>query len=240
MGVALITGPTAGIGRAIAEQLAARGHPLILVARDETRLRSLAADLPTRCEVLVADLSDRSQVAAVEQAAQGVQWLVNNAGYGLGRPFPTTSVDDQQRMLDVLVTAPMRLTHAALPTMVASGHGRVLNVSSIAGWLPNGTYSAAKAWLTNFSEGLAASTPGDVHVTALCPGLTRTEFHQRAGLTVALPGWMWLSADDVARQGIEDCDKGIAVSVPGYQYRALSLAVRHTPRRLLRRGVTRA
>lgn len=187
MGVALVTGPTAGIGREIAVELSLQGHDLILVSRDRVRLEELATELGN-AEVLPADLSDRDQLAAVEQVAGDVDWLVNNAGYGINASFLDSEIDDEQALLDVLVTAVMRLSHAALPGMVAKGRGRILNVSSVAGWVPFGTYSAAKAWVTVFSEGLAAQTPAGIHVTALCPGFTRTEFHERAAMDVGGPG----------------------------------------------------
>lgn len=233
MGVALVTGPTAGIGREIAIELSRRGHQLILVARDERRLVELATELGD-CQVLVADLSDRAQVARVERAARHADWLVNNAGYGLNENFLTSDLEQEQALLDVLVTAVMRLTHAALPGMVGKGRGRILNVSSVAGWVPFGTYSAAKAWVTVFSEGLAAQTPAGIHVTALCPGFTRTEFHDRAAMQVDGPDWMWLNADEVARQGVRDCERGTVLSVPSLRYRTMSLVAQHSPRRLLR------
>jgi short-subunit dehydrogenase len=231
---ALVTGPTAGIGREIARELSRRGHRLLLVARDEARLRHLAEELGN-AEIMAVDLSDATARSAVEEAARDVDWLANNAGYGLNESFLESSVDQEQAMLDVLVTSVLRLTHAALPGMVDRGHGRILNVSSVAGWVPFGTYSAAKAWVTVFSEGLAAETPPDVHVTAVCPGFTRTEFHQRADMDVGGPDFIWLSAEQVARQGIDDCDRGKVVSVPSRRYQALSHVARHAPRALLRR-----
>jgi hypothetical protein len=231
--VALVTGPTAGIGREIAIELALQGHELILVARDESRLNELAEELGD-CRVIVADLADREQLARVEQAAGGVDWLVNNAGYGITESFAQSTVEEEQALLDVLVSAVMRLTHAALPGMLAKGRGRILNVSSVAAWVPLGTYSAAKAWVTTFTEGLAATTPKDVHVTALCPGFTRTEFHERAEMTVKAPGWVWLDARRVAQEGIRDCERGSVLSVPSRRYSSVSMAARHTPRRILR------
>lgn len=237
VGTALVTGPTAGIGREIATQLSRRGYRLILVSRDEQRLNELAGQLGN-ADVLPADLSDAAQRLVVEDAARDVDWLVNNAGYGLNSTFQESSVDDEQKLLDVLVTAPMRLTHAALPAMVHRGYGRVLNVSSVAGWVPFGTYSAAKAWVTVFSESLSAQTPGNVHVTAVCPGFTRTEFHQRADMRVEGPDFMWLDAAQVAADGIADCDRGKAISVPSLRYQALVQVARHAPRAVLRRAST--
>lgn len=233
MGIALVTGPTAGIGREIAVELALQGHELILVSRDQHRLEELALELGN-CRVIVADLSDREQLARVEDAARNVDWLVNNAGYGLTQSFSESTVEQEQALLDVLVVAVMRLTHAALPNMLDKGHGRILNVSSVAGWLPFGTYSAAKAWVTVFTEGLAASTPAGIHATALCPGFTRTEFHERAKMQVKGPGWMWLDAGRVARQGVADCERGTVLSVPSRRYRSAATATRYTPRRILR------
>ncbi len=231
--VALVTGPTAGIGREIAVELALQGHQLILVARDEDRLNELAEELGD-CRVIAADLSDRDQLARVEDAARDVDWLVNNAGYGFTQSFAESAVDQEQALLDVLVVAVMRLTHAALPGMLAKDRGRILNVSSVAGWLPLGTYSAAKAWVTTFTEGLAATTPNDIHVTALCPGLTRTEFHERAEMTVTAPRWAWLDARRVAQQGVRDCERGSVLSVPSRRYSSVARAARHTPRSILR------
>lgn len=234
VGTALITGPTSGIGREIAVELSRRGHSLILVARDERRLQALADELGN-ATILPADLSDREALRAVEQAADGVDWLVNNAGYGLNESFLEADVEQEQALLDVLVTAVMRLCHAALPQMVSRGHGRVLNVSSVAAWVPFGTYSAAKAWVTVFSESMAAQTPDDVHVTAVCPGFTRTEFHQRADMDVQAPSWMWLNARDVATEGINDCESGKVISVPSLRYRTLAGALRVTPGPVKRR-----
>lgn len=245
MTTALVTGPTSGLGRQFAIQLAAAGHDLVLVARDETRLTELELELTTsygiECEVLPTDLSDRTALAAIEERVadpkRPIDWLVNNAGFGLAEPFLGTDVDDEQRLLDVLVTAPMRLTHAALPGMIKRGFGRVIVVSSVASWVTSGTYSAAKAWATVFVEGLAAELGGtDVHATALCPGFVRTEFHERADMKVSnIPGALWLNPADVVSKAIRDCDKGNVLSVPGRQYAALAPMLRVTPRSLVRR-----
>jgi short-subunit dehydrogenase len=242
-GTALVTGPSAGIGLAFAEQLAARGHDLVLVARDESRLRELAARLEQRygvaVEVLAADLSDRAALARVEQRvgdpARPIELLVNNAGFGHKRPFLDNDVEDEQQMLDVLVTAVLRLTHAALRAMVTRGSGAVVNVSSVAGFLPRGTYSAAKSYVTSMSQ-WADLTYRDrgVRVMALCPGFTRTEFHARMDVSRdSAPAWMWLDADRVVREALADLDRGRSVSVPSRRYKLMAGAARYVPPRLL-------
>lgn len=241
MSTALITGATSGIGLAFARTLASRGHDIVLVARDRERLDLVAAELRghrVQVEVLAADLADRSQLAGVEDyiRAHPIEILVNNAGFGVPQRFSTGDLDAEQQMLDVLVTAVMRLTHAAVPGMVARGSGAVLNVSSVAGWITGGTYSASKAWVTVFSESLALELAGTgVHVTAVCPGFTHTEFHQRASMQMeALPEWMWLDPQEVVDRALSDVRKGRPVSVAGPQYKALSLAAQYLPRPLVR------
>jgi uncharacterized protein len=245
MTTALITGGTAGIGAEFARQLAARGDDLVLVARDAERLAAFAAELEARyrvgVEVLVADLSDREQLAGVEErlrdTSRPVDLLVNNAGFGVNQLFVDGDLDAEQRMLDVLVTAVMRLSHAALPGMVGRGTGGVINVSSVASFIAGGTYSAAKSWVTVFSESVDRQLGGTgVTVTALCPGFTHTEFHQRAEMDVDhLPDWLWLDAPHVVRAALADFGRGRPVSVPGAQYKALSTVARYAPRPLVRR-----
>lgn len=247
MGTACITGATSGIGLSIARQLAGHGHDVVLVARNVERLEQVADEVRqqfrVRAEVVPADLTSLADTKAVEARLadrnQPIEWLVNNAGFGFTEPFDASDVNDEQAMLDVLVRAPMRLTHAALPGMVARGRGRVLLVSSVAGFLPSGTYSAAKAWTTVFAESLAERyRSAGVHVTALCPGYTHTEFHERADMdTSSVPDWMWLDADAVARDGLVACAAGRAVSVPGAQYKGITSLVSVLPRPLLRRIV---
>lgn len=243
--IALITGPTAGIGTCFAHQLAHKGYDLVLVARDESRLRALAAEVEKEydvdTEVLVADLADREALAVVERRVADpelpVSLLVNNAGFGHKRPFLENSVEDEQQMLDVLVTAVLRLTHAALGAMVARGEGAIINVSSVAGFLPRGTYSAAKAYVTSLSE-WADLTYRDqgVRVMALCPGFTKTEFHERMDVSRdSAPAWMWLEADRLVADALADLEKGRRVSVPSKRYKAITGVVRYTPSSVLSR-----
>lgn len=243
MKTALITGATAGIGKAYARELAARGMNLVLVARDEQRLMSLAGELNldfgTQVQVLKADLSDRTQIdeVACRAAADDIDLVVNNAGFGLHQQFLGGDIKAEQEMLDVLVTAVLRITHAALPGMVARGHGGVINVSSVASWLASGTYSAAKSWVTTFSEALATQLRGTgVHVMALCPGYTRTEFFDRADMDIeTIPQWMWLEVEDVVRKSLTDFAGRNAVSIPSLQYKSLGIVAQYLPRPIIRR-----
>ena len=239
---ALVTGPTSGIGLAFAQQLAASGHDLVLVSRSRERLERLAAEIRERhdvdAEVIVADLGDRAALATVEarlcDAGRPVDLLVNNAGFGLRDKFLDNSVEDEQYLLDVLVTAVLRLTHAALRPMVQRGSGAVVNVSSVAGYLPRGTYSAAKAYVTSLSE-WADLTYRDqgVRVMALLPGFTRTEFHDRMDVSPdSTPSWMWLDVDRLVREALRDLDKGRTISVPSKRYKLLSTLAKYTPSRL--------
>ena len=246
MTTALVTGATAGIGREFALQLAARGDDLVLVARDVDRLEALAAELrATRgveVEVLPADLSDRAATARVAErlaeADRPIDLLVNNAGFGMKKSFLAAELAEEEAMFDVLCRAVLVLSHAAGRAMKARGQGQIINVSSVAGWIASGTYSAAKSWVTVFSEGLAGELAGSgVTVTALCPGFTRTEFHARAKIRDdAFPGFMWLDASRLVRECLEDADKGRGISVPSVLYKGLHLATKIAPRRLLRSG----
>lgn len=242
MTTALITGATAGIGHAFARRFAASGHNLVLVARNGPRLSEAAEQLRTsydvHVETLVADLATDEGCSVVEHrlsAGAPVDILVNNAGFSVNRSFTSGDVADEDRMLRVLVGAVLRLTRAAVPGMVARRSGVVINVSSVAGFVPQGTYSAAKAWVTTFTRGLA---PGlrrsGVQLLALCPGFTRTEFHARAGIDVsAIPNWLWLDADRVVDEALLDLDRGVLVSVPGAQYKVIVALARHLPAELV-------
>jgi uncharacterized protein len=243
MSTAMVTGPTAGIGHSFATQLAARGHDLVLVARNVERLEEVAAEIRTshdvEVEVLAADLGDREQLAAVEarlaDRERPIDLLVNNAGFGLKQRFLVNEVDAEHAMLDVLVTAVLRLTHAALGPMTERGHGGIINVSSVAAFLPRGTYAAAKAWVNSFSEWAANEYRSQgVTVTALCPGFTKTEFHERMDVTRG-SGYLWLDADRVVSTALEDFDKGRVFSIPGAQYKAIAGVSRVVPNRILQK-----
>ena len=238
----MITGGTAGIGHAFARRLAADGHALVLVARNEARLHDAAAELRAsygvRVDTLPADLTTEDGCAAVEQRlthGRPIDVLVNNAGFSVNRRFAKGDVADEERMLRVLVGAVLRLTRAAIPGMVARRAGVIINVSSVAGFVPQSTYSAAKAWVTTFTQGLAPDLRrSGVRVLALCPGFTRTEFHARAAIDVSrIPAWLWLDADRVVDDALFDIGRGAVVSVPGAQYKTIVALARHLPAQLV-------
>jgi uncharacterized protein len=244
-GTALITGPTAGIGHEFARQLAGRGLDLVLVARDKERLGEVAAELAdeyaVEVEVLPADLTDREQLAMVEARLadpdRPIELLVNNAGFGLKRKFLDNSVEEEQAHLDILVTAPMRLTHAALRQMTARHTGGIVNVSSVAGTQPRGSYSAAKAYLNRFGEWASYEYGRQgVRIMTLLPGFTRTEFHQRMDVgRDAVPPLLWLDAERVVDEALRDFDAGKARSVPSRRYRVIAGVSRHLPPSVLQR-----
>lgn len=249
---ALVTGATSGIGAEFARQLAERGYDLVIVARTAERLEQTRADLAGRfgvaVEVIAADLATDAGCAAVAsrlgEADRPVEVLVNNAGSGMYQRFGDGLLADEERQLDLNVRAVLRLTYAALGPMRTTGRGHVINVSSVAGFVPRGsnaTYSASKAWVTMFSEGLAVQLHDTgVVVTAVCPGFTHTEFHQRANADMShVPARMWLNATDVVRDGLADAFAGRPVSVSGRQYRAAVVGSRLIPRPVLHRIMIR-
>jgi hypothetical protein len=244
MAIAMITGASAGLGLEFAWQLATARHDVILVARDAARLERLALQLRAaagiQVEVLPADLSVPEEVARVAERLQDrsrpVGLLVNNAGFGLGGKFIGSDLDEQLRALDVMVRAVMVLSHAALEPMVERERGAILNVSSIAALTAGGTYSAHKAWVRTFTEGLAVELSGTgVTATALCPGLVHTEFHERAGLEYSeVPELAWLNADQVVAAALADVRRGVVISTPSLRYAVASGLARVLPRKVIR------
>ncbi|MFG2195301.1 SDR family NAD(P)-dependent oxidoreductase [Streptomyces sp. NPDC048639] len=243
MTTALITGATAGIGAAFARRLAADGHNLMLVARDVDRLREQATELHDRhgieAEVLSADLSEEKGIASVEarlaDRRHPVDLLVNNAGFGNKGRYLQVPMADELRMLKVHCEAVLRLTSAAAEGMQERGRGGVVNVASVAAFVPRGTYGASKAWVVQFTQGAARDLAGSgVRLMALCPGFVRTEFHERAGMgTDNIPGWMWLDADKVVTAAMQDLARGKPVSIPDARYKTLLGLAKLTPRGVL-------
>ncbi|MFC6878774.1 MULTISPECIES: SDR family NAD(P)-dependent oxidoreductase [Actinomadura] len=239
---ALVTGASSGIGESFARLLAGRGTDLVIVARRADLLDGLARELVERyrvaVEVIAADLTDPGARAEVERRlrAEPVELLVNNAGYGAFGAFAEIPLDDQLTEIELNVTAVVRLTHAVLPGMIERGRGGVLNVASMSGFAPSpgsATYGATKAYVASFSESLHAEVAAKgVHVTALCPGFTRTEDEAQSNL-------LWLRRENVARAGLDAVSAGRALCVPGAQYKAALPALKLVPRPLLRAAVNR-
>ena len=244
MPTALITGASSGIGREFADQLAATGHDLVIVARRDDALQQVKTEIETAAgvsvEVLPADLADRPQLQRVADRLSDpdrpIDILVNNAGFGLAKPFLDNPVEDEERLLDVLVRATLVLSHAAGTAMRTRGSGRIINVSSVAGWMASGTYAAAKSWVTVFSESLAGQLAGTgVTVTAVCPGFVHTDFHSTGDIDrSSTPDFMWVPLEEVVSQGLAAAEKGKTICVPGAQYKVLTTLLRAAPRPLIR------
>jgi short-subunit dehydrogenase len=244
---ALVTGASAGIGAALARELAARGNNLVLTARRLDRLELLARELSDRhairAERIAADLSQppASEQLCAAIAARGivVDALINNAGYGVTGHYPAQPWSVHAEFLQVMVTAPCELAWRLLPGMQQRGYGRIVNVASLAGLVPGSAghtlYAASKAFLIKFSQSLALENSGKgVNVCALCPGFTYSEFHDVTGtrpIVSKMPKWMWLTAEEVARQGIDAVERGDVVWVTGRVNRAIKAMMKVLPDR---------
>ena len=244
-GYALVTGASAGIGEVFAEMLAARGHDLVLVARDPARLEETAERLRgahgREVETISADLTDRAALARIEarlaDASRPVDVLVNNAGFGLKGKFADNDLEQEQAHLDVHVVAPMRLMHTALGAMVPRGRGDIVNVASVSAFLPRGSYGAAKAYMVKLSEWAHHEYAGTgVRVMVLCPGFVRTTFHERMDVgRDSAPPYLWLDAGSVVSEALADLEKGKAISVPSLRFKAIVGTARLLPGSVLQR-----
>lgn len=243
MPTALVTGGTAGIGAAFARALAARGYDLVLVARTASRLEEFGAELASdgcRVETIVADLGQPADVERVASrladASRPIELLVNNAGYGMKSRLADPDLAEAADAVQVMMQAPLVLSAAVVPGMRERGHGTIVNVASVAGYLSMGLYSAIKAWMRVYSESLSNALHGTgVTVTALLPGWVHTEFHDRAEIRKSsIPSWLWLSADDLVASCLKDAARGKPVSIPTLRYRFLTWWLRHLPPRTVR------
>lgn len=242
-GHVLVTGASSGIGAAIAREYSRRGKPLVLVARRTDRLEALARELGVNapCHVLTADLAqvDAARRLFDETQARGlfVDTLVNNAGYGVPGRYLSSDWKTHADFIQVMITSVAELTHLYLPAMEAAGHGRILNIASLAGLVPASAghtlYGATKAWLIRFSECLALeSGPRGVHVTALCPGFTYSEFHDVNGMRgkiSKIPKMLWLDSETVAKIGVDAVESGKARVVTGAPNKAVAFLCKYLP-----------
>lgn len=245
MATALVTGGTSGIGAAFARALAARGDDLVLVARNLERLEEQADELRARfgiaVEVISADLAAHDEVirvaARLEDPERPIDLLVNNAGFGLHTTLlDPADIDVHARALDVMCLAVLILGGAAARSMKARGHGRIITVSSTAGTIFTGNYSAVKAWATTYSQALGVELRGTgVTSTALCPGWVRTEFHERAGIkATSLPSIVWIDAETLVRGALADAEKGRYISVPTLKWKIAYFIAEYGPRAFTR------
>jgi short-subunit dehydrogenase len=239
---ALVTGATVGIGESFTRLLASKGYNVVLVARDEARLHERAAGLREKYGVqtfvLPADLSTDKGCTSVEDYIKTyeIDVLINNAGFGINKAFSASELLAEQQMFDVLIRTPMRLMHTVIPGMKQRNSGTIINVSSVASFIAGGTYSAAKSYLTVLSESLNTELASSgVKVSALCPGFTRTEFHQRGRMKMkGLPRFMWLNSDKLVEQSWNDAVANKPVSIPGWQYKLLIAIISIAPRKFVR------
>ena len=213
----------------------------MLVARDRRRLDDVAAELRSSgvaVEVLAADLLDSAGLDAVDarlaDAENPVDLLVNNAGYGIQGELHENDWEVERQHLDIHATVPLRLTQTALRGMLDRGRGRVVLIASVAAFTPRGTYSAAKAWAVMLARSLNLTTrQRGVSVTAVCPGFTRTEFHERMGVsTRGIPAFLWLDATRLVRSSLRGIDRGRSVVVPTLRYRVIAALSRVLPDRV--------
>ena len=241
---ALVTGATSGIGESFTRLLASNRYNIVLVARDVPRLQERAQALESKygikTHVIQADLATDEGCLVIEKyiLENQIDVLINNAGFGTSKAFTMSTLEIEQQLLDVLVRTPMRLMHVALPLMKARNQGIIINVSSVAGYIAGGSYSASKSYLTVLTESLHTELAAtNVKVSALCPGFTRTEFHQRGKMSMkGLPNFLWLNSDRLVEQSWKDAMKGKAVSVPGWQYKLLVFVVQTlVPRSIVRK-----
>ncbi|UFS58058.1 SDR family NAD(P)-dependent oxidoreductase [Subtercola endophyticus] len=244
MVTALVTGGTSGIGAAFARAFAERGDNLVLVARDEGRLAETAAQLRhafgVEVETVSADMENRDDVlrvaALLERAENPIGILVNNAGFGIHTSLLAEDTTPHERALNVMGRAVLLLGAAAGRAMRSRGTGTIINISSVAGNITMGSYSAIKAWVTSYTEGLAVELKGSgVQVTALQPGWVHTEFHERAGIRESsIPKFLWIDVDELVADCLADVAKGKVISIPSARFKFLTFFTRHLPRSTIR------
>jgi short-subunit dehydrogenase len=243
MAKALVTGASAGIGLEFVHQLSKKGYDVILVSRNKNKLEEIAKDVVNKygikTEILTADLGTEQGIKQTCDfiLQNDVEFVVNSAGLGINKPFHATDLAEEVNLLNVLVKAPLEISHAAINQMMKKNKGFIVNVGSVAAWTTSGTYSAAKVWLTSFSESLNTNYKSSgINVTVVAPGFTRTEFHQRAQRpTNEIPNWMWISTQLVVKESIKAVLKAKPVVIPHLKYKILFVFLRVMPRSFIRK-----
>ena len=243
---ALVTGASSGLGSEYARALARAGHNMVLVARNRERLVALAKELESdwavATEVLTADLHQPEHLAKVSArlsyAQKPIRVLVNNAGYGIPGDLAESDISQEREHLAIHVSVPLELTKAALPGMIERGEGRIVIVSSVAGYLARGSYSANKAWGLSMARSLNTTYKNrGVHVSAVAPGFTRTEFHQRMRMNISMfPEFLWLRAPYVVERSLRAVEAGRAVTIPSFRYKLLVALATIVPRKFHQAG----
>ena len=244
MATALITGGTSGIGWAFSRFLAQQGYDLVLVARDQDRLRSCSDQIREQAKVKVetfkADLALREDIvrvaARLEDGERPIDVFINNAGFGIHTGLLSPEWAIHEKALDVMCLAVLILGGAAGRAMKSRGYGKIVNTSSLASWISQGHYSPVKDWVRSYSEGLSDELFGSgVTVTAICPGWVKTEFHQRAGIsTKKIPSWIWVDADKMVANAWTDIVRGKSICIPAKRWKVAAFLARHAPRGAVR------
>lgn len=240
---ALVTGTTSGIGAAYCDLLAAEGYNLCLLSRDESRMVTQAHELTLKygidTKLVISDLGTSEgiikSIDSVSELGNSLEVLVNNAGFGLNSDFLTSSVIDQEKMINCMVMATMQLTHSAARVMKQNQKGYIINISSVASFMTGSTYCSAKSWVTVFTESIYQELRADnINIHVICPGFTKTEFHLRCNQDVSgVPSFAWLSAELVVNKSWKCVKKGTLLSIPGFWYKILVSLHRYAPRRIL-------
>jgi uncharacterized protein len=242
---ALVTGTTSGIGKAFCELLAELGFNLILVSRDSQRMEQQSKELRYKykniqIQIIKADLSNVAHIKKVELRLSNykkpVSVLINNAGFGINSSFSGSTIESQENLINCMVVAPMKLTYSAVKTMESIGGGIIINVSSVAAFMAGSTYCSAKSWLTVFSESLHGELKdNNIKIHSICPGFTRTEFHERCKQDVSgVPDIFWLKPEKIAEIAWRRANKGAVLSIPGLHYKGLVFLHRYAPRLIVR------
>ncbi len=245
IGTALVTGASSGIGEEFCWQIASRGHNVVLVARNEEKLQKLAEDIHqimgVQTQVIVADLSQQKDIDKVikrlKDTENPIDLLVNNAGFAIAQPFVDGDLDREIYGLKVLVETTLKLSHAAVHSMKKRKRGAIINVASVAAFSAMGTYASAKSWVVTFTKSLATEVQAHgIYVSALCPGLVRTNFHNAPSIKDARwPKYLWCNVEEVVEDSLEGLNRGKVIVVPNWKYKVAYFLMKFAPEKAVRK-----